>query len=131
MNKTIDQLTEKTTLNENDEFVVFDPDDGVSKKLKAKNFSIPFPDYERGSLYTTQATSYTLTEDCWVQYAYSFTPTTDTASILINGQNCCSSDYWSNAGVSIFSGFVKKGSVITRINNQTISTNALKVFGLK
>ena len=42
MNKTIDQLPEKSAVAVNDEFIVFDPNDGVTKKVKGSNMQVPF-----------------------------------------------------------------------------------------
>lgn len=89
-----------------------------------------FPDYARGSLYTTQATSFTMPEDGYISYVY--VGATDGATLMINNNVITPID---GAGSPllyyvVFNGYVKKGDIIKRSNDSAISPNILKIFGL-
>ena len=86
-----------------------------------------FPDYARGSLYTTADTSYTMPEDGYVVYSrYS----TSSHYLLIDGVVVSATNSSGSSEQILFTGFAKKGSVITVSNNSSIPTSAMKVFGL-
>lgn len=91
------------------------------------------PDYARGSLYTTASTSYTCTEDCYVVYTGIIVTSNPNAmpQLQIDGQIVSVYDYTGTPMASVsFTGFVKKGSVISKANGNSISVASLKVFGL-
>lgn len=114
--------------------------------IKAKNVGVPadfvtaiqsllprYPDYARGSLYTTGATSYTCTEDCYISY-FIFAGSANTYYLCVDGIEVSSASSGYVLGQDFayvsFNGYVKKGAVITVNNNQTIPVGSLKVFGL-
>ena len=117
---------------------------GVNYLIKAKQIALPidlqqqvdvahtrFPDYARGSIFTTNnVQSYTCPEDCYVSYSF-MTGTTDSHSALqIDGVNVSAWNNTSNSAFEHFSGFAKKGSVLTRDGGGNFNTYTLKVFGL-
>lgn len=87
-----------------------------------------FPDYARGNLYTSASTSYTCTEDCYVVYTY-FTNDSTARVLRIDGVQVATGA-WLDRTVITFSGYVKKGSVLTNTVGDSIGTSYLKVFGL-
>lgn len=117
---------------------------GVNYLIKAKQIALPidlqqqvdiahtrFPDYARGSIFTTNnVSSYTCPEDCYVSYSF-MTGTTDShSSLQIDGVDVSAWNNTSNSAFEHFSGFAKKGSVLTRSGGGNFSTYTLKVFGL-
>ena len=88
-----------------------------------------FPDYARGSIYTTQATSFTMPEDGYISYMYVGSAN---LSLMINNVAVTPIDGIGSPPTYYvaFSGYVKKGDVITRSVGGNISTDTLKVFGL-
>ena len=92
-----------------------------------------FPDYARGNLISGTMTSYTTTEDCYVVFTfYTQSSTIQGARLTINGVIVSGADSSSinNMGSTTFAGYVKKGSILSRSDNGSLSDTTLKVFGL-
>lgn len=87
-----------------------------------------FPDYARGSIYTTVTNRYEVPEDAFVVY---FGTSSSSFGLLIDDVVVSSND---GLGTAIsawqFSGYVKKGSILKNQQNSNIGTSILKVFGL-
>lgn len=103
-------------------------DDGSDKTTK-------FPDYVH-PLTVASTTAWTATEDCYVVYHYSAAGNSYTTAgqLYINGVRVDSGDYGgSSPGTSnSFSGYLKKGDILTREGNQPISStsNCFRFFPL-
>lgn len=90
-----------------------------------------FPDYASGNLITQNVSSYTPTEDCYINYLLIASTTNDNYALVIDNVEVSSYDGGTTpARVFSYSGYVKKGSVIRRKDNGDISPSVLKVFKL-
>lgn len=95
-------------------------------------FNTRFPDYARGNIYTTEVTSYTASENIYVIcYVY----TGSDKGLAVDGNTVTVTQTISGTSprqqFSSFCGFVKKGSVLTPVNESSIPLNWIKIFGLK
>jgi len=84
------------------------------------------PDYASGSIYTSESTSYTMPCNGFINFSY--IGLGGVRALIIDGVKMSTdvTDY----GVSSFSGFVSKGSVITLEGGVAIGVNRFKVFKL-
>ena len=88
-----------------------------------------FPDYARGSIYTVATNSYTMPEDGYVTYTRT-SGTDDGIGLRIDGEYVSGNDISGGTFIASYSGYARKGSVITTSNNTNMSLRQLKVFGL-
>lgn len=105
-------------------------EDGDTYSIYANGYNNQqwFPDYARGSLITSADTSYTTSEDGYLVF---FRVATDSSyNILVNGQDLCVYDIDRGALWASFTGYLKKGTVITVKNGTNISISATKFYGL-
>ena len=95
-----------------------------------------FPDYAH-PLTVASTTAWTATEDCYVVYHYSAAGSsyTEAGQLYINGNRVDGGDFGgSNPGTTnSFSGYLKKGDILTRQGNQSISSssNCFRFFPLR
>ena len=90
-----------------------------------------YPDYASGNLITQNASSYTPTEDCYINYLMIVSTTSDNQALLIDNVEVTSYDGGTSpARIFSYSGYVKKGSVIKRKDNGNFTPTTLKVFKL-
>lgn len=86
-----------------------------------------FPDYARGSIYTTATMEITMQEDGYISFMY----VGSSVGLMINNNLVSAIDVVGGNYYVTFSGYVKKGDVIKRSNGGNISTSILKIFGLR
>ena len=84
------------------------------------------PDYASGSIYTSASTSYTMPCNGFINFTY--IGQGGVRALIIDGVKM--SYEFVSYGVSSFSGFVSKGSVITLEGGGTLDVNGFKVFKL-
>ena len=117
---------------------------GVNYIIKAKQVALPadlesaveeiatrFPDYSQ-NLFTSNTTSWTAPEDCYGIFTY---VGGGSSHLHIDGEQVSSSDQGSfsggiTIGVTTFSGYIKKGSVVTKAGASDITTEIFKAFAL-
>ena len=87
-----------------------------------------FPDYARGSIYTTATSQITAQEDGYISFMY---VGSSSVGLMINNNLVSAIDVVGSNYYVTFSGYVKKGDVIKRSNGGNISTSILKMFGLR
>lgn len=98
----------------------------VSSNAVAENCP-RFPDYARGNLFTGVTSSYTATEDCYVQFVL---VAAGAMTIKIENVEVGCSDNITNVAVTTFNGFLKKGQKITANASSAMAPARFKVFGL-
>lgn len=105
---------------------------GHFTQVTVGNSFTSFPDYAHPISIPNGATSWTATQDCYVDYTYmGSVGNIQNARLTIDGNEVGVYDK-NNEGVSTFSGFVKKGQIVsTVIGTTTLSrTDIIKVFPL-
>ena len=139
-NKTIHELDSLSEITQNDEMLIYDISAGADNPTKkvtvadlVKTVAPRFPDYERGNIYTTAVSSYTCPEDVYIEYCY-ISGAGVSAPLFINNKEVTVMDQSSVAGSSLsllmFTGYCKKGDIITR-GGSNIPVGPTKIFGLK
>lgn len=98
----------------------------VSSNAVAENCP-RFPDYARGNLFTGVTSSYTATEDCYVQLVL---VAAGAMTVKIDNVEVGCSDSITSVAVTTFNGFLKKGQKITANTNNAMAPARFKVFGL-
>jgi hypothetical protein len=86
-----------------------------------------FPDYARGNLFTGVTSSYTATEDCYVQFVL---VATGAMTVKVDNVEVGCSDSITSVAVTTFNGFLKKGQKITVNTSNAMVPSRFKVFGL-
>jgi hypothetical protein len=90
---------------------------------------ILFPDYAHGNIFTTDAPTVTLTEDCYIVYCV-IASNNINRNLVINGVEVSVTDSSNSIYVTMFSGFAKKGDVLERADGQSLFPTVLKLFRL-
>ena len=98
-------------------------------------FNTVFPDYASGNQFTTSATSYTATEDCYCIY-FVIAATSGNRHLLADGVQVSSYDgATASSGIVYyvynFSGYIKKGTVLRRQDNASLYDNSFRIYKLR